>query len=779
MVILPGGVRDSDLSGDGEQAEARSRRTVAIMGLAVFAVFSVILGRLYGVQIRQRAEFIEKSKGNFVQFNRLEHARGEILDRDGRLLVSNRPSMKVEVTPAYFPKSSRIVGRLARAAGLSTKQTETVLAALLKAAEERGPPILLARELSRDDAAQLREAQQALDLPLPSLVILEMPPPSPPDRYAAYLDPEHFPTAARVIRRLAEDMGLTAGELETAKKRIARATGLDVYLPILIRRDVSPEIEERVARDVLLGDLAGVAVVATTSRHYVRGELAAHLLGYVNELSPAELEDRREDGYRLGDIVGRRGVEKAFEVNLRGVDGREAVVVDSKGRAQESSLASQLRDEIGEPELPRAGDRVFLSLDLDLQLAAERAFPGRAGAAVALEVATGRVLVMTSTPSFNPNLVTGFFDPREKKRLDENRALRPWRFRAIQDHFAPGSTFKVITALAALGKGVTTPTESIGCRGAFHLGATRFRCWKDSGHGPCDVVAALERSCDVYFYTMGTRLGLDPIAAVGFDLGLGRPTGIPLDGESPGIIPTAAWYKKHLPEGYTLGAAVNVSVGQGATTVTPLQLAVAYAALANGGTVFEPQVGLRIEPVDGSSPIDLPARPRRKLELPKEALDLVREGLRKVVNDPGGTAYRRRLADVEVSGKTGTAQVAKLVKRGHGEDIPWPLRDHAWFACFAPSKDPEIVVVVLNEHGGGGGSAAAPAAMQIVAAWHAKKTGRPIAPPPGTAPRLGDARGAAPEPLQIAVLTSGEEPSLLPLAPAIEGGGGDGAWLGR
>lgn len=709
-----------------------SKRPIA-MGLIAIAAFTAIVVRLYLVQIRQGAEFSEKSRGNFVQFNRIEHDRGEIVDREGRVLVTNRPSVTVDLTPAFFPPTGRLVTRLARVADVAEKQIDAIVQAIDKAAEEEeGPAILLASDLSEEEVRAIRSMQQSLEAPLRAVPIIEMPHSSPPGRYAAYLDPEHFPTPSRVLRRLSESMGLSQAELDALRKKIGRTRGLDRYLPIVVRRDVPPDAEARVSQHILLGDLPGVSVRRAKSRHYEFEDLGAHLLGYVNELSPQELEERRELGYRLGDSIGRRGVEKTFEENLRGSDGREAAIVDSKGRAQSSNLARFLQDEIGVREAPRAGDRVYLTIDLDLQKAAERAFPGRAGAVVVMDVHTGRILALTSTPSFNPNMVTGYFDPREKRRLDENQQLRPWRFRAIQDHFAPGSTFKVMTAIAAMMGRVTSEAESVFCPGAFHLGSTRFRCWKDAGHGPVNVVTAIEKSCDVYFYTMGARLGLDPIAHVAFDLGLGSRTGIPIDGESPGIIPTQAWYKENLPEGYTLGAAVNGSVGQGATTVTPIQLAVAYAAIANGGRVMEPQIGLRIEPNDGGRVVEIPPKLRRELKIPQRVIAFVQEGLRRVVNEPSGTAYRRRIPDIEVSGKTGTAQVAKLTKRGAKlEDIPWVLRDHAWFAAYAPASDPEIVVVVLNEHGGGGSAAAAPTAMQVIAAWHAKKTGRSVRAPPG------------------------------------------------
>jgi len=324
----------------------------------------------------------------------------------------------------------------------------------------------------------------------------------------------------------------------------------------------------------------------------------------------------------------------------------------------------------------------------------------------------------------------GSFDPAERKRLAAIEDRRPWRFRAIQDFFAPGSTFKVVTALAALETGAVRPRERITCPGAYRLGSARFRCWRDHGHGPVDLVHSLMWSCDVYYYTLGARLGLDSIARYGKELGLGSRTGIALGSESPGIMPDAAWYERSRPEGYTLGAAVNASIGQGAVSTTPLQLAVAYAALANGGTVWVPKVALRIERPDGKVLRTIDPEAARRLEVDPENLALVLEGLRRVVNEPGGTAYGKRLRDLEVLGKTGTAQVAKLGEdRRKSREAGWGLRDHAWFAAIAPAEDPEIAVVVFNEHGGGGSSTAAPIAMRVIQGWHDARVRRAEATP--------------------------------------------------
>ncbi len=687
------------------------------IALLVVASFSAVLVQLWAVQIGRGAEFQEKSRENFFQIQRIQHDRGEIVDREGRVLVSNRPSLNIYVTPAFLPKTRVIIERLGRGLGLDKGDAQAAAVSLVRSADEEGPPILLARDVEGARVEELRRRMAELDIPLLAVPVIDS-----PNGFLVYVDPEYFPSEARIFRRIRRILGLGDKEFDLFARRASRATGLERYREILVRSDISPEVGERLLAEIELGDLPGVTVQAATARSYRLGRLAAHLLGYVNELTPQELEVRKDVGYRLGDVIGRRGVERSFEEDLRGVDGSETVVVDSKGRPQSSQLAAQLKGEFGEREPPRAGNRVVLTLDLDLQQAAETAFThGESGAVVVVDVKTGGLLAVTSTPSFDPNLVSGYFDPREKERLDSMVELRPWRFRAIQDQFAPGSTFKVVTMLAALRKKATSEHERVNCGGAFTLGTTRFRCWRDTGHGGLIGVEAIMKSCDVYFYTMGNRIGLDAIASVGFDLGFGKKTGIPIDGESDGIMPTEAWYNQNLPEGYTRGAAVNASTGQGAVTVTPIQLAVAYTALANGGTVYEPEVALRIEAFDGSAVRQFQPRPRRTIEFPPGHLELVREGLRRVVNDPSGTAYIRRLKDLQVAGKTGTAQVAHMAKRVKSKDLPKPMRDHAWFAAFAPAANPEIAVVVMVEHGGGGSSVAAPVAMAVADAWHKKQ----------------------------------------------------------
>lgn len=704
------------LSGGGPGKNVSSGLRTAVYVGAVLLGFAIVLARVYSLQITQGAEFAKRSLENFIQTKRLQHDRGEIVDRKGRVLVTNRPAYNVTITPVFLPRTERTLAAIGRAVGLSQEEALAAAVALRRSAEEDGPPTLLARDLGAAAVRALRAAQARLEVPLDAVPVIETLGDDEPS-YAAYMDPATFPSVARVFRRLRAILRLSKKEIGAIEKRVRGSQGLSRYKDVVVRSDVKRAVAERLTLEVELGDLPGVSVREGRARTYRDGQTAAHLLGYVNELSPQELEARRDLGYRLGDNIGRRGVERAFEEALRGLDGEEPVVVDSKGRAQISGFARDLRS-VGERVQPRPGNRVTLTIDLDIQRAAESAFPGAAGSVVVMDVHTGRLLAITSTPTFDPNLVSGVFDPKEKARLDGMQALRPWRFRPIQDHYAPGSTFKVATAWAALADKSVSLTEKIRCNGAFKLGRTRFRCWRAGGHGGVDLVNSLKKSCDVFYYTLGHRVGLDPIADAARKLGLGGRTGIPLAGESPGIMPTARWYDENLPEGYTGGAAVNASIGQGAVAITPLQLVVAYATIANGGTVWRPQIALKIESVDGTAVRHFDPVVVRKLAFEEAHLTAIRAGLHGVVNEPGGTAYWRRLRTLPVAGKTGTAQVAKLgALRLKASEYPFHLRDHAWFAAYAPSEDPQIAVVVLNEHGGHGGSGAAPTAMAVVKAW--------------------------------------------------------------
>jgi penicillin-binding protein 2 len=459
-------------------------------------------------------------------------------------------------------------------------------------------------------------------------------------------------------------------------------------------------------------ELPGVDWPAVPHRHYRAGPVLSHVVGYMNEISQEEL-DRAPAGaaYALGDFVGRRGVERYFERELRGTDGARQEVVNARGET-----IQELNDLLvgRTPVQPRPGDSVVLSLDMRLQEEAERAFPGVAGAVVVLDVRTGFVLAVVSRPGFDPNLLTGRVTATQMAEMARD-PMQPMIFRPTQQHYSPGSTFKVVTALAALQNHVLTPNSTVSCSGGYSLGARRWRCWNDAGHGPMDTRSALQHSCDTYFFRAADLLGLDPIAEMGRSLGLGAPTGVAVVAEVPGIMPDSAYHDRVTPGGYTKGLALNSAIGQGDVNVTPLQLAVLYAALANGGQVFRPQLVRRIESPDGKTLQEFQPQVVREVGIDPEYRRLVLDALAAVVNEPGGTAYRSRLPDIKFAGKTGTAQVIALGKvRTKESAMSFWHRDHAWFAAIAPVEEPEIAVVVLNEHGGHAASEAAPTAAAII-----------------------------------------------------------------
>jgi penicillin-binding protein 2 len=428
-------------------------------------------------------------------------------------------------------------------------------------------------------------------------------------------------------------------------------------------------------------------------RFYRLGAQGAHLLGYLGEVRAAELE-RPESPYRSGDWVGRRGIELAYDRKLRGSDGERVVVVDSRGLP--------IR-EFGR-QLGRPGEPLQLTLDADLQQEAEHALEGQVGAVVALDPRDGAVRALVSAPAYDPNLFTRRLAAADWRALVEN-PLHPMQNRALSSAYSPGSVFKIVMATAGLAEGLITPSHTQSCGGAANYYGRRFHCWKKGGHGTLDLEGALAHSCDVYFYALGQRLGIDRIAKYARLYQLGTKTGIALEGERSGLVPDEAWSQAVRKHPWYAGETISVSIGQGALLTTPIQVATMIAAVANGGRLVTPYL------VAGQP---LPGRP---IALPKAVLDDVlppiRRGLFRVVNEPGGTAYSARLPNVHVAGKTGTTQVVSQVAYADSSQAPWEQRNHAWFASYAPAERPELVVVVFVEHGGMGSRVAAPIAKAV------------------------------------------------------------------
>lgn len=519
---------------------------------------------------------------------------------------------------------------------------------------------------------------------------------------------------AEVIPRLQSMLGWDDEQLQHVIEMVRSARGPQRYQQIVVQVDLKRDEFDLVNAHKF--QLPGVELEAVPHRHYRSGSALAHVLGYMNEVTSDELA-RLNGGpsverppYAMGDYTGRRGVERAYEQVLRGRDGWVKEVVNARGEVMRDANGNVLkRDEV--PPVP--GRNLVLSIDARLQAEAEQAFPGTAGAIVALDAKTGFVRAIVSRPSYDPNEMTGRVSPQRLAQLNKD-PLQPMVFRAGAEHYSPGSTFKVITLLAALQSGAFTAQSSVTCGGGYQLGSRRWRCHKESGHGLVHAHQAMQWSCDTYFYKVSDVIGIDAIAAVGKSLGLGTVTNFGVAAEVPGVMPDSAYHDKVTPGGYTKGMALNTAIGQGDVNVTPLQLAVVYAAIANGGKVYQPQLVERIETPEGQLVTQMEPRLVRDVEMTPEQRAVLLDALTSVVNEPGGTAFRSRLGDVTVAGKTGTAQVSRLgAVRLKKEQMSYWERDHAWFAAFAPAEDPELAIIVLNEHGGHGGSDAAPAAMAV------------------------------------------------------------------
>ncbi|HWP60161.1 MAG TPA: penicillin-binding protein 2 [Candidatus Acidoferrales bacterium] len=457
--------------------------------------------------------------------------------------------------------------------------------------------------------------------------------------------------------------------------------------------------------------LPGVTLRVRPRRSYLLEGRAAHLLGYVGEITRNQLKAQGHQGYTMGDEIGQFGVEKALEPYLRGKNGGQQVEVDALGRRV------GVLDEV--EDIP--GHNVFLTLDRDLQEAAARALEGKEGSVVVLDVHSGAVRALVSAPAFDPNIFARGVSAKEWRALLTD-PLKPLNNRAVHGQYPPGSTFKIVVSIAALEEGLLRPEQTIFDPGFFVVGNRAFRDWRPKGHGTVDLHKAIVESCDVYFYQAGQKLGVDTIAKYARLFGLGEKTGIEFEDEKSGLIPDTRWKMKRFRQPWYPGETPSVAIGQGYVTVTPLQMANLMAAVANGGTLFRPWYVHKVESLDGEIVREYRPQTIRSIPLKPSTLEVVRRALRDVVHGPGGTGSASRSALVEIAGKTGTAQVAEM--RGNivkSEHLPYMLRDHAWFVAYAPAEKPEIAVAVLVEHGGHGGSAAAPVAKEVIEKYFSLK----------------------------------------------------------
>jgi penicillin-binding protein 2 len=599
-----------------DNLQTRRRKGLLLFG-AYAAILLFLLARIGHLQLARHDALVRLSDQNRLRPQIEQPTRGRIYDRNRNIIVDNRPSWTISLTPVAVAGEDTVIAEVAR--------------------------------------------------------ILEMDP-------------------------------------ETISDRLQRRKG-HRYAPVPIQRDapfdVVAQLRERGS------DLPGVSIQMEPRRRYPFGTMASHVLGTLREIDESDLAERQGNGedYLFGDLVGKEGLELEHERAMRGVRGVHYMEVDARGRTVGESLDREARR-------PVHGDGLLTTLDAEVQLAAESAFHDTArGAVVALDPRSGAVLALASIPSFDPLDFSGVLDAETWNRIitDERKPLLN---RAVAGLYPPASTVKVLTALAGLQEFIIVPTTRFDpcVPGGWALGNREFQCWKDD-HGRLTVLEALEESCDVFFYQVGTRVGLDPLHDLAERFGLSGSTGIELSNEMPGSFPDAAYYDARLGTGRwnERSVVVNLSIGQGEILSTPLQVAVMTASLANWGSRVTPYVAEAIQPFQaGAEPVALDHVDPEPIDgLDPEAFALVRDGMVRVVNGEKGTAryLAPRLPGIMVAGKTGTGQ------NPHGED-------HAWFTCFAPVDDPEVVVTVVVENGGGGSAVAGPIAFQVLRAYFRSESSR-------------------------------------------------------
>jgi len=532
--------------------------------------------------------------------------------------------------------------------------------------------------------------------------------------FDAVIVPEDTGDLSRTIENLERYLGEdpVADKLGEAQEQ-----GRPAFDAITVKERLS--WEQVVAIEAHQLELPGVSLQVTPRRRYLYGPMAAHLLGYVGEVSERDL--KRLDGYYMGDEVGKFGLERGWEGFLRGTAGGQEMEVDAVGRRL------RLLKEV--PEAP--GQSVVLTLDLDLQQVAEQSLGTRAGALVAIDPNNGDILAMVSHPAFDPNRFASGIAPAEWRQLT-NDPGHPLENRAISGAYPPGSTFKIVDTIAGMMEHTLTPSTTYFCPGGIWYGNREYRCWRKQGHGTLAYHRALVESCDVYFYEVGEHLGIDRLAHWAHLLGLGQDSGVALDNERPGVIPSTAWKRKRFHERWYPAETLSVAIGQGYVAVTPLQMAQMLAEVANNGIRYKPQFVKQIEGLDGHVLKAYPPEIEAKVDIDPKVLEALRDAMADVVEAPNGTAHKAKLDNnVTMCGKTGTAQVIKQAAGARiAEDkLPERYRDHAWFVAFAPKEHPMIAIACIVEHGGHGGSAAAPVVRAVM-----EKFFQLNPPPPENAP---------------------------------------------
>ena len=509
--------------------------------------------------------------------------------------------------------------------------------------------------------------------------------------------PKDAGDVGRVLSELAAYLNVPVDELQG---KVKHSRGLAAFRPVVLKQDIGRDVLAAVEAHKV--DMPGVSIQVRLRRNYLYELNASHLIGYLGEINLDELKSGDYPNLRGGDYIGKFGVERTQESVLRGEPGGRQVEVNANGQIMR----------VLQTVSPKPGRNVHLTLDRELQQRAEELLEGVAGAAVAVEPATGNILAMVSSPPFNQNAFVSGVGTGVWEALISH-PFRPLENKAIQGEYPPGSTFKIVTALAGLEEKAIDETTSFDCAGFLPFAGRDYRCWKKEGHGRVDVRRALSESCDVFFYRTGLRLGIDRLAWYAKAFGLGVRSGVTLDQEARGLIPSSAWKKKRFGVAWQEGETLSVSIGQGYVLATPLQMAMLTAAVGNGGIRHRPTVLSRVETMEGDVVFQTAPQEIGRLPISPRNLKIVQQGIWGAVNGERGTARRVHLNDIEIAGKTGTSQV--VGRKDGGDDYTPPhLRPHAWFVCYAPFDAPKIAIAVVVENGEHGSSAAGPIAREMV-----------------------------------------------------------------
>ena len=533
--------------------------------------------------------------------------------------------------------------------------------------------------------------------------------------YRVVIVPEQTASMRETLATLGRILPLTPDEIE---RLVRERTKRRAFLPITVKANLDWDLVSRI--EVNLPDLPGTSIEVDQSRSYPYGGTTSHVLGYVG--TPAENEVGDDPLLQLpGFRIGKSGLEKIYDTKLRGTAGTSEVEVNALGR-----VIRELDRRDGQP-----GVELVSTLDIGLQeFVQQRLASQRSAASVVIDVCTGDVLAMGSMPSFDPSAFNRGLSAADWQMLSTDPG-HPLTNKTLAGQYPPGSTFKTMTALAALEAGVD-PSYSVFCPGSLDVGNITFHCWWKGGHGTLDMRGGLKHSCDVYFYDLARKIGIDTLAGMARRFGLGQPTGVDLPGEKAGLIPDTAWKKATLKDSWHPGETVIAGIGQGFIQTTPLQLAVMTARIANGGYALKPRLVRPAKLTEASGPD--PAKVMfPSMGLKPEHLKVVWDGMRMVVNDTDGTAYGARISQpgMEMAGKTGSAQVRRITMAERlmgvrkNDDLPWAMRDHALFIAFAPVQQPRYAVAVVVEHGSAGAKVAGPIAHDILVECQLRDPSRP------------------------------------------------------